>query len=116
MAKLIPRLKGIMRAPKRLFHAKHMADGAVAVAKLQQQVLKEDPMSAGPLAALKPAPAPAGAEPAELREAHCLTCGGKKNFQVEGEEKMKNGAIRKYGKGACGHKLSAFVSGAQDGS
>ena len=88
-----------------------MADGVRAVAGLQQHVLKVDPMSAGPLAALKPQPAPAGAEPPELLEAHCLGCGGKKNFNVEGEEKTKTGAIRKWGKGACGHSLSTFVSG-----
>jgi len=109
-------IRKIMKAPGRLFHAHHMAQGAKGVMALQQEVLKAAPMSAGPLAALAPQPAAAGADPVELREAHCLTCGDKKNFQVEGEETMKNGAIRKYGKGACGHKLSAFVSGAQDGS
>jgi hypothetical protein len=101
-----------MRAPRRLYEASHIADGVKLVAKLQQRVLKEDPMSAGPLTALKPPPpAEAGAEPVELREAHCHACGEKKAFQVEGTDTMANGALRKYGKGACGHKVSTFVSG-----
>lgn len=104
-----------MRSPPRLFHAAHMHEGAKAVAQLQQQVLKTDPMAAGPLAALKPAPAPAGADPIELIEAHCHGCGEKKTFQPEGEQKMSNGAIRKFGKGVCGHTLSTFVSGASGG-
>ena len=104
-----------MKSPPRLFHAHHMHEGAKAVQALQQQVLKIDPMAAGPLAALKPDPAPAGQEPIELLEAHCHGCKEKKTFQPEGEEKMKNGAIRKYGKGVCGHTLSTFVSGAANG-
>jgi hypothetical protein len=39
----------------------------------------------------------------------------KKMFQVEGTDTMANGALRKYGKGVCGHKLSTFVSGATNG-
>jgi len=100
-----------MRAPRRLYEASHIADGVKLVAKLQQRVLKEAPMSAGPLAALAPPPPEPGADPVELREAHCHACGEKKAFQVEGEEVMKNGAIRKHGTGACGHKVSTFVSG-----
>lgn len=106
-----------MRAPRRVYEAKHIADGVRTVAELQQHVLKEAPMSAGPLAALAPPPpAEAGAEPVELREAHCHACGEKKAFQVEGEEVMKNGAIRKHGKGACGHSVSTFVSGKEKAS
>jgi hypothetical protein len=101
-----------MKAPRRIYAASHIADGVRAVGRLQQRVLKEAPMSAGPLAALAPQPpAEAGAEPVELREAHCHACGEKKAFQVEGTDTMSNGALRKYGKGACGHKLSTFVSG-----
>jgi hypothetical protein len=111
MANRIQRLKEIVKSPGRLFHAHHMAEGAKGVMALQQEVLKAAPMSAGPLAALAPQPAAAGAEAPELREAHCHSCKEKKSFQVEGEDTMPNGAIRKYGKGVCGHKLSTFVSG-----
>lgn len=113
------RLREIMKAPGRLFHAHHMAQGAQGVMALQQQVLKAAPMSVGPLAALAPPPPAAtgaGADPIELREAHCHGCGEKKNFQVEETETMKNGALRKSGKGVCGHKLSTFVSGKEDAS
>lgn len=88
-----------------------MADGVRLIAKLQQRVLKEAPMSAGPLAALAPPPPTAGAEAPELLEAHCHACKGKKTFQVEGEEPMDNGAIRKHGTAVCGHRVSTFVSG-----
>ena len=102
-----------MRKPSRLYNAQHMAKGVQLVGRLQQLVLQKKPDAAGPLAALTPAPAPAGAEPAELLEAHCHGCQGKKTFQVEGEETMPNGAIRKHGTAVCGHKVSTFVSGAK---
>lgn len=102
-----------MRAPKRPYHAAEIASGVQTVAKLQQRVLQEDPMSSGPLAQLKPQPAPEG-EPPEVLAGHCLNCKTKRAFVVEGEEKMKNGAIRKYGTSqepGCGHKMSHIVSG-----
>lgn len=101
-----------MRSPKRVYHAAEIADGVRTVAKLQQRVLQEDPMSSGPLAALKPQPAPAGEEP-EVLAGHCLTCKTKRGFVVEGEDTMKNGVTRKYGTSqepGCGHKVSHFVS------
>ena len=101
-----------------MFTAEHMVRGIQAVAALQRRVLAEDPMAAGPLNALRPhAPTSSGpaAPPAELLEAHCHGCGGKKAFQVEGEDQMPNGAIRKYGKAICGHRVSTFVSGATNG-
>jgi hypothetical protein len=104
-----------MRSPKRPYTAMDVAKGVHTVAKLQQRVLAEAPMSAGPLAALAPQPAPAGEEP-EVLAGHCLNCKTKRAFVVEGEEKMKNGAIRKYGtsqENGCGHKISHMVSGAQ---
>lgn len=104
-----------MKRPKRVYNANHVVDGVRTVAKLQQRVLQEDPMSSGPLAALKPQPAPAGEEP-EVLAGHCLTCKTKRAFVVEGEDKMDNGAIRKYGTSqetGCGHKVSHFVSGSQ---
>lgn len=101
---------------KRLYNADKIAAGVQTVHKLQQHVMKVAPMSAGPLAALNPAVAPTSAEPtAELIEAHCHGCGEKKTFQVENTDTMKNGALRKSGKGVCGHRLSTFVSGSQDG-
>jgi hypothetical protein len=109
-----------MRSPKRLYTAEHIAGGVKTVAKLQQRVLQEAPMSSGPLAQLAPPPpaaAGAEAEQPEVLAGHCLTCKTKRGFTVEGEEKMKNGAIRKYGTSTeqgCGHRVSHFVSGAQE--
>jgi hypothetical protein len=100
-----------MKAFKRFYRKEHVAEGVKTVAELQSRVMQEAPMSAGPLAALAPKPAPAGAEQPELAEAHCHGCGEKKTFQVEGTDTMKNGALRKYGKGVCGHKLSTFAPG-----
>jgi hypothetical protein len=103
-----------MKRPKRVYDASHIADGVRTVAKLQQRVLQEDPMSSGPLAALKPAPAPAAAEEPEMLAGHCLNCGTKRAFAVEKTETMKNGALRKSGTSnepGCGHKVSHFVSG-----
>jgi hypothetical protein len=90
-----------------------IASGVHTVAKLQQRVLQEDPMSSGPLAQLKPQPSPAGEEP-EVLAGHCLNCKTKRAFKVEGEQKLTNGAIRKYGKSeeaGCGHQISHIVSG-----
>jgi hypothetical protein len=80
---------------------------------MQQHVLRNDPTSAGPLKAL--APRPTTAEDARERlTAHCVSCGDKRDFAVEGEEVMKNGAVRKYGTcdgdTGCGGKISTFVS------
>jgi hypothetical protein len=105
-----------MRQPKRLYSASHIADGVRAVARLQQRVLKEAPMSAGPLAALAPPPVEPGAEPPEIAEAHCHGCKEKKTFQVEGSDTMKNGALRKYGTAVCGHKVSVFAKGEASGT
>lgn len=100
------------RKPSRIFTARHMADGVRSVAALQQHVLQEAPASVGPLQALMPQ----GEEQPEMLKGHCHGCKTKKEFAVEGEEKMKNGAIRKYGKctGGCGGTISMFVAGTQD--
>lgn len=109
-----------MRSPQRIYQATHIAAGVKAVARLQQKVLEAAPMSAGPMAALatqqadstNPAPVP------EMLEGHCLGCGGKKSFTVDGSDVMKNGAIRKSGKctgDGCNRTISTFVSGKTDG-
>lgn len=69
--------------------------------------------SASPAAAEAPMP--------EVLKGHCIGCHregraqpGTSAFAVEGEEKMPNGSIRKYGKCThpeCGGKMSTFVSG-----
>jgi hypothetical protein len=100
-----------MKAFKRFYRKEHVAEGVKTVAELQQRVMQEAPMSAGPLAALAPKPAPAGAEQPELAEAYCHAHKEKKTFQVEGTDTMKNGALRKYGTAVCGHKVSTFVAG-----
>lgn len=102
----------------RTYTAQHMREGIASVAKLQQHVMKQAPMSAGPLKALAPNPAAAAAEEAEVLAGHCLSCKTKRAFTVEGEQRMKNGAIRKYGtskEDGCNHKVSHFVSGATSG-
>ena len=98
------------RTPKRVWTASHIADGVRTVSAIQQHVLKNDPMSAGPLKALAQ---PGTAEDAQERlTAHCVSCGDKRDFAVEGEEVMKNGAVRKFGTcdTGCGGKISTFVS------
>ena len=100
---------GAMRSPKRLYHAGHMAGGVHLVA---EQAIKEAPQRLA--AHLAP---PTAEEQPEILEAHCLGCKTKRQFQVEGEDKMKNGATRKYGKcsgDGCGRTISTFVKGAQD--
>lgn len=54
----------------------------------------------------------------ETQIGHCTGCRGPKNFEVEGSETMKNGALRKHGKCPdCGRGMSTFVSGkAGDGT
>ena len=104
----------------RSYTADHIRAGIASVAKLQQHVMRQAPMSAGPLKALAPPPpaATAAAEEAEVLAGHCLSCKTKRAFTVEGEQKMKNGAIRKYGtskEDGCNHKVSHFVSGATSG-
>lgn len=102
-----------MRSPKRIYSASHVAEGVKTVARIQLATLAAHPDSAGPLANVRPQ-APTGPHPpAELHEAHCHSCKEKKAFVSEGNEKMANGAIRHYGTGACGHRVSTFVSGAK---
>ena len=95
-----------------------MRHGIDIAARLQQRVMKEAPMSAGPLKALAPPPPAAGEDPAEVLSGHCLTCKKPRAFTVEKTETMKNGALRKSGtsqEAGCGHKMSHFVSGANNG-
>jgi hypothetical protein len=109
----------MMKAFRRLYRKEHVAEGVKAVAELQNKVMEQAPTSAGPMAALAPKPAPAGAEPQELLEGHCLGCGEKKPFMVEGEQQMKNGAVRKFGKcsgAGCDRKISTFVKGEANAS
>lgn len=105
------------RKPKRFFSAEHIANGVKAVGKLQQKALAIAPTMAGPMARVPTTPPPE--EMPEVLEGHCMGCKGKSKFEVEGEEKMKNGAIRKYGKcqaDGCGGKMNLFVSGAKEGT
>lgn len=105
----------------RMYTADSIAAGVKTVAAIRQKVF---PFGTSPqLGAPSPAPptaAAAGAEqkPIEMMEGHCMSCpreeGGKFKkhiFQVEGQETMKNGAIRKYGKCPNGHAISHLVSG-----
>jgi hypothetical protein len=101
--------------PKRLYQAHDMAAGIRAVHELGVKALQMAPAAVGPLSALVPKPV-AGQEQPELAEAHCHGCKEKKTFQVEGTDTMPNGALRKYGKGVCGHKLSTFAKGTTDGN
>lgn len=102
------------KSPARIYRASHIADGVRTVSRLQQRVLQEAPASSGPLAALQP---PGEEQQPEILEGHCLGCGTKRQFQVENEEKMKNGALRKSGKctgDGCTRTISLFVKGTQD--
>lgn len=105
----------------RMYNADGIAAGVQTVAKIRQKLF---PFGTSPqLGAPSPAPpAPAAAaaeEPAEMQEGYCMSCKTKRPFQVEGEDKMPNGAIRKYGTSGhpdCGHKISHLVSGASSGA
>ena len=99
-----------MKSPQRVYTAEHIAKGVKTVAALQAKAVSMAPHKFGPMAALQEETQP---QP-ELMKAHCLGCKTKKEFAVEGKEKMKNGTVRHYGKctGGCGQTISTFVSGA----
>jgi hypothetical protein len=99
--------------PKRMYRAEHMRQGIAAMTRIQQAMDPDGKLMAKRIPGAEELFA---APPPEVLEAHCLACKGKKNFTVEGEEKMKNGTLRKYGKSDCGHSLSLFVSGKQASS
>jgi hypothetical protein len=102
-----------MKKPRRLYRAEHVAAGVQGVSQLQHVLLENHPTAAGPMAA---APLDSGPTP-ELLEGHCLGCQTKRQFTVDGEETMKNGAVRKYGKctgSGCSRTISMFVKGATD--
>jgi hypothetical protein len=99
-----------------------MRDAVGLVSKMRAQVpLGQSipgvlaPKSSGSSAAAKPEEMP------EVLQAHCIHCHregraepGKSTMRVEGEQKMPNGAIRKYGTcthAQCGGKMSTLVSG-----
>lgn len=107
------------KRPARMYDAQYMADAVQAHSQLQAQALKVAPHAFGPMARI-PMQVPAAAE-IETLPGNCFTCKGKtgehkSEFDVEGEAKMPNGAIRKYGKckNGCGQVLSAFVSGKKE--
>jgi hypothetical protein len=104
-----------MKSPSRVYTASHIASGVKTVAALQQKVLSLVPHKFGPMSALQTPDQKE--EEKELMTAHCLGCGSKKEFAVEGKETMKNGATRAFGKcnGGCGRTISTFVKGASNG-
>lgn len=54
------------------------------------------------------------AQPVVMDNHHCVSCGEKQDFQVENEETMPNGALRRTGTcQACGGVISKFVKGAK---
>lgn len=104
-----------MKSPKRIYNSSHIAEGVQAVAKLQQKVLSIDPMAAGPMRALKPAPAPAGQqeEPPEQMEGYCIGCKTKRNFQVAERKPLPNGTVLHTGASDhpdCSHTVTRIVS------
>ena len=101
------------KRPARMYDAQYMADAVQAHSQLQAQALKVAPHAFGPMSRI-PTQAPM-AEEIETLPAHCFTCKGKSEFQVEKTKQMKNGAHHKQGKCKnCGQTLSAFVSGVKD--
>lgn len=92
---------------KRIYTADHIRDGVRTMEQLQQRSWDYVP------AAIEAMNAPVP----ETQDGYCLKCKGSQTFEVEGEDTMKNGAIRKYGKcpgEGCGTMLSRFVKGTKD--
>lgn len=95
----------------RFYNAGMMKSGIDAVSGMRQKMVESGKIQVQLPGMTPPA---AAAEQPEMLEGHCLTCKTKRPFAVEGEDKMPNGAIRKYGTSGhpdCGHKVSHFVSG-----
>jgi hypothetical protein len=92
-------------------------NGINIVRELNAERLKTAPHSTGPLAQI-PMQQPVEPEP-EVLEGYCLGCKGKKQFQVEGERTMKNGAILKHGKctgEGCDRSIATFVAKEKKGA
>lgn len=110
------------KRPARIYDAQFMADAVGAHAQLQAQAMKVAPHAFGPMSRVPLQPMVAAEDVPETLKAHCFTCKSKRGesaseFDVEGEQKMKNGAIRKYGKckaDGCGQTLSMFAAGVKD--
>ena len=105
------------KRPPRLYDAQYMADAVQTHAALQAQALQVAPHAFGPMSRI-PVQVPA-AEEIETLPAHCFTCKGKSEFEVDPTKTrtMKNGALLKQGKckgDGCGQTLTAFVSGVKD--
>lgn len=107
---------------KRLYTADTIAKGVKTVAAIRSKVFPfgTSPQLGAPSPVTSSEPT---APPPEMLEGHCLGCprgeDGKPRkhvFQVEGEDKMPNGTVRKYGKCPNGHKISHLVSGAASGN
>lgn len=99
---------------KRLYNADDIAHGVQVTAKIREQMIPLE--HAQRMQALTSPPVGAAPQP-EMLEGHCVNCKTRRPFTVEGEETMKNGAVRKYGKGThpdCGHRMSKFVSGVKE--
>jgi hypothetical protein len=106
------------KRPSRLYDAQYMADAVQHHAKLQAQAMKVAPHAFGPMSRI-PMQIPAATE-IETLPAHCFTCKGKSEFEVDPAKTrtMKNGALLKQGKckgDKCGQTLSAFTAGTKEG-
>lgn len=98
------------RTRHRRYDASTIADGINVMQQIRDKVIPFEQVAAQ-ITKNVPAPQP------EMLEGHCTNCKTKRQFAVEGEEKMKNGAIRKYGKctePGCSRTISHFVSGVKD--
>lgn len=100
---------------KRMYDADTISNAVGVTAKIHQKLY---PMGHQPMSGQGSAESVPMAM--ETMEGHCLgsSCRdgdgkpSKKTFNVEGEEKMKNGTIRKYGKCPdCGTNISHLISG-----
>lgn len=99
---------------KRMYDHNTIRAGIGAISKMAEKVPLENRVAMHPL--MRATQQQPEEEPVEMLEGHCLTCGTKHTFKVDGSDVMKNGAIRKYGVSAEGHKMSHLVSGKTNGS
>jgi hypothetical protein len=104
------------RRRRRAYDSSTIMDGVQAVADLRSKVTPPELIVQRMVNPGGGGDKKAEEEQAEMLEGNCFghpeeSKVVKRQFKVEGEQEMKNGAIRKYGKCVdCGRGLSRFVS------
>ena len=91
-------------SPKRIFTPDHIRDGISAMGELRQHALD-----------FIPAQVPDPAAPVPTHDGWCVSCKGKKTFEIKNTATMRNKALQHSGECPdCGTKMSAFAKGVQE--